>query len=99
MRTDWAGGLENLIICLQLHIPNSRPLRVQTTPPNILYMLTYLTTVVARRDFTGSNATCKSIVHPRVMRETENIARTEDMWDSGCELSNVLKMSPKNKLI
>ncbi|KIR32042.1 hypothetical protein I352_05671 [Cryptococcus deuterogattii MMRL2647] len=66
-----------------LHIPNSRPLQVQTTPPNILYMLTYLTTVVARRDFTGSSATCKSIVHPRVMRETENIARTEDMWDSG----------------
>lgn len=46
-------------------------------------MLTYLTTVVARRDFTGSNATCKSIVHPRVMRETEKIARTEDMWDNG----------------
>ncbi|KIR58032.1 hypothetical protein I314_05997 [Cryptococcus bacillisporus CA1873] len=68
---------------ITLHIPNSRPLQVQTTPPNILYMLTYLTTVVARRDFTGSNATCKSIVHPRVMRETENIARTEDMWDSG----------------
>ncbi|ADV25198.1 Hypothetical Protein CGB_L1630C [Cryptococcus gattii WM276] len=68
---------------ITLHIPNSRPLQVQTTPPNILYMLTYLTTVVARRDFTGSNATCKSIVHPTVMRETENIARTEDMWDSG----------------
>lgn len=69
----------------QLHIPTSRPLQVQTTPPNILYMLTYLTTVVGRRDFTGSNTTCKSIVHPRVLRETEGIARTEDMWDSGCE--------------
>ncbi|OWZ64792.1 hypothetical protein AYX14_06385 [Cryptococcus neoformans] len=68
---------------ITLHIPNSRPLQVQTTPPNILYMLTYLTTVVGRRDFTGSNTTCKSIVHPRVLRETEGIARTEDMWDSG----------------
>ncbi|WVN85468.1 uncharacterized protein L203_100614 [Cryptococcus depauperatus CBS 7841] len=68
---------------MSIPVPNYRPLQIQTTPPNILYMLTYLTTVVARRDFTGSDATCKSVVHPKVLRETEGLARAEDMWDIG----------------
>ncbi|WWC87569.1 uncharacterized protein L201_002459 [Kwoniella dendrophila CBS 6074] len=66
-----------------LDIPGYTPLQVQVTPPNILYMLTYLTTVVSRRDFTGSNATCKNILHSNALRQFEHVVRADDMWDTG----------------
>ncbi|WVQ83509.1 hypothetical protein IAT38_005650 [Cryptococcus sp. DSM 104549] len=71
-------------------VPNGQPLQIQMTPPNILYMLTYLTTVVSRRDYSGSDASCKNIIHPKVLRETENVARGEDMWDTGFSTSHGL---------
>ncbi|WVW79689.1 hypothetical protein I302_101659 [Kwoniella bestiolae CBS 10118] len=69
-----------------LNVPGDQPLQVQMTPPNILYMLTYLTTVVSRRDFTGSNSTCKNILHTKALREYEGVVRADDMWDSGFSL-------------
>lgn len=62
----------------------SQNLNVQITPPNILYLLTYLTSVVARRDYTGTNEQCKTLVHARAMKESEDVARAEEMWDIGC---------------
>ncbi|WVQ77813.1 hypothetical protein IAR50_007503 [Cryptococcus sp. DSM 104548] len=82
-----------------LPLPNTRPLLIQLTPPNITYMLTYLTTVVTRRDFTGSNVSCRTLVHAKVFKETENVARAEDMWDIGfssCHgLADVLGLQKK----
>ncbi|WWC98854.1 hypothetical protein V866_005747 [Kwoniella sp. B9012] len=81
------SGLFNLLRAnggvLDLNIPGGEPIQVQVTPPNILYMLTYLTTVVSRRDFTGSNQTCKTILHSNALRLHENAVRAEDMWDTG----------------
>nr|XP_019049917.1 hypothetical protein I302_00337 [Kwoniella bestiolae CBS 10118]OCF28847.1 hypothetical protein I302_00337 [Kwoniella bestiolae CBS 10118] len=71
---------------MMLNVPGDQPLQVQMTPPNILYMLTYLTTVVSRRDFTGSNSTCKNILHTKALREYEGVVRADDMWDSGFSL-------------
>ncbi|OCF58359.1 hypothetical protein L486_04392 [Kwoniella mangroviensis CBS 10435] len=81
------SGLFNLLRAnggvLNLNIPGGEPIQVQVTPPNILYMLTYFTTVVSRRDFTGSNQTCKTILHSNALRLHENAVRAEDMWDTG----------------
>ncbi|ODN98018.1 hypothetical protein I350_07660 [Cryptococcus amylolentus CBS 6273] len=82
-----------------LPLPNSQPLLMQLTPPNITYMLTYLTTVVTRREFTGSIASCRTLVHAKVFKETEHVARAEDMWDigfSGCHgLADVVALQRK----
>ncbi|WVQ94355.1 hypothetical protein IAU59_001434 [Kwoniella sp. CBS 9459] len=69
-----------------IDIPGDRPLIVQTTPPNILYLLTYLTTATSRRDFSGSDKVCKSILYLSVLRQTEHQARIDDMWDCGFSL-------------
>ncbi|KAK4685187.1 hypothetical protein P7C73_g4969, partial [Tremellales sp. Uapishka_1] len=57
---------------------------IQLTPPNVVYLLTYLTTVTARRDIVGLDAACASLIHPRAMRENMYSVRTEDMWDVTC---------------
>jgi hypothetical protein len=59
---------------------------VQLTPPNIAFLMTYLSTVTARRDLVGSTTLCKSIVHSQAMQEYEQVARIEDMWDVNCRL-------------
>ncbi|WWC68929.1 uncharacterized protein I206_102865 [Kwoniella pini CBS 10737] len=71
---------------------------MMVTPPNILYLLTYLTTVVSRRDFAGSNATCKSILHSNALRRYEDIARADDMWDVGySEFHGVSRVEKQQK--
>lgn len=64
---------------------SGQQLLVQSTPINVLYALTYLATVVSRRDFMGPDPTCRTLVHARAMREWEKVARADDLWDSGCE--------------
>ncbi|KAK8861295.1 hypothetical protein IAR55_002114 [Kwoniella newhampshirensis] len=56
---------------------------LKVTPPNIIFVVTYLTTVVSRREFTGAAKACRNLVHSKVMREKENFARADDMWDTG----------------
>lgn len=60
-------------------------LRIQITPPNISFMLTFLTTVVCKRDFIGDQKTCKTIVYATALEQYAEIARREDMWDAGCK--------------
>ncbi|WWD16802.1 hypothetical protein CI109_101234 [Kwoniella shandongensis] len=67
-----------------------KPLVIQITPPNITFILTYLTTVVSRRDFTGTTKACRNLMHSKVMREKENFARADDMWDTGFSPSHGL---------
>lgn len=62
---------------------------VQSTPPNVLYILTFLATVTTRRDFMGPIATCKTLAHIKAMRGFETIARKDDMWDTGCEFEMI----------
>ena len=45
----------------------------------------YLSTVTSRRDFLGAANACKNLVLPKIMREYENVARAEDIWDINCE--------------
>ncbi len=66
---------------------NGQRLLVQVTPPNVTYLLTFLATLVSRRDFMGTNSTCRSLVHARAMQEYQSMARADDMWDSDCRLS------------
>ncbi|WVF66742.1 hypothetical protein IAT40_001484 [Kwoniella sp. CBS 6097] len=68
---------------VSIDIPGDRPLMIQSTPPNILYLLTYLTTVTSRRDFSGSDRACRHLLHPTILRQTEHLARMDDMWDTG----------------
>ncbi|OCF42525.1 hypothetical protein I317_03641 [Kwoniella heveanensis CBS 569] len=68
---------------VSIDIPGDRPLLIQSTPPNILYLLTYLATTVSRRDFSGLDKTCKSLLYPSVLRQSEHRARRDDMWDQG----------------
>ncbi|TXT11000.1 hypothetical protein VHUM_01751 [Vanrija humicola] len=70
---------------VEVRTPSGPPqsLYVQSTPINVLYTLTYLTTIVSRREFLGSSATCRTLVHSRAMREWEDVARADDFWDSG----------------
>ncbi|WWC59919.1 uncharacterized protein I303_102481 [Kwoniella dejecticola CBS 10117] len=62
---------------------NGGVMTIQMTPPNILYLLVYLTTAVSRRELTGSNATCKNILHSKALRHHEDFVRAADMWDAG----------------
>ncbi|ORY27685.1 hypothetical protein BCR39DRAFT_537919 [Naematelia encephala] len=70
-----SGGL------IDVKVGETARLRVQATPPNVTFILIYLVTVVARRDYLGTEQSCKALVHPRAMQEFENIARADDMWD------------------
>ncbi|RSH94344.1 hypothetical protein EHS25_004147 [Saitozyma podzolica] len=56
-------------------------LLVQSTPPNVLYILTFLVTVICRRDYMGPSRSCKNLAHSRAVREWADIARKDDMWD------------------
>jgi hypothetical protein len=73
-----SGGLVEVRI-------ESETFYIQSTPPNALYILTFLATVTTRRDFMGPNATCKTLAHIKAMREFELMARKDDMWDIGCK--------------
>jgi hypothetical protein len=59
---------------------------IQTTPVNVLYALTYLNSMVSRRNFLADKKTCRTLVHVSAMREHEMTAKIDDMWDAGCEL-------------
>ncbi|KLT39373.1 hypothetical protein CC85DRAFT_251330 [Cutaneotrichosporon oleaginosum] len=56
---------------------------VQSTPVNVLWALTYLTSVVSRRDLLGTVEQCRTLNHTRAMRQYEDFARPDDLWDSG----------------
>ncbi|CAD6588699.1 MAG: hypothetical protein TREMPRED_005127, partial [Tremellales sp. Tagirdzhanova-0007] len=77
-----ASGGTILICCPTTSRPPQR-LHVQVTPPNITYLLTFLTTLVCRRDFMGATSSCKSLVHSGAMLECANVARADEMWDLG----------------
>ncbi|ORX36451.1 hypothetical protein BD324DRAFT_580804 [Kockovaella imperatae] len=55
---------------------------IQSTPLNELYLLTYLASVVTRRDFLGTSSSCKSLVLPAQMEAFRYHARSGDMWDT-----------------
>lgn len=65
-------------------------LLVQSTPINVLWALTYLSSVVARRDLLGYNAQCRTLNHTRAMRQYEHQTHPDDLWDSGCKLNLLL---------
>ena len=81
-----------LKLSTQLNVPpdseandSYSPLIIQGTSLNVLYLLTYLVTVVTRRDYLGSAASCKSLLLPTSMESFQFEARAGDMWDCDCE--------------
>ena len=64
----------------------SHGLYVQSTPANINFLLVFLATVTSRRDYIGYDSKCKSLVHAKAMMEFAEMAKMDDMWDTGCRL-------------
>lgn len=61
-------------------------LLLQSTPPNMLMLSTYLATVTCRRDYIGTADKCPGLRYAYAMREFAAVGRKDDMWDLGCEL-------------
>ncbi|KAL7419874.1 hypothetical protein Q5752_005790 [Cryptotrichosporon argae] len=71
---------------LELHLPGEdagRSLLVQTTPPNVLWALAFLTAIVSRRDFLGPDKSCRNLTHIQSMKEFEGVTRADELWDTG----------------
>ncbi|GMK54396.1 hypothetical protein CspeluHIS016_0109820 [Cutaneotrichosporon spelunceum] len=73
------------VVTIPLGVPNgsAQQLLVQSTPINVLWALTYLSSVVARRDLLGSLTQCRTLNHTRAVRQFELCAHPDDLWDSG----------------
>ncbi|BEI80128.1 hypothetical protein CcaverHIS002_0106570 [Cutaneotrichosporon cavernicola] len=76
-----SGGM--VTIPLPVRNGSTQQLFVQSTPINVLWALTYLSSVVARRDLLGSLTQCRTLNHTRAMRQFELCAHPDDLWDSG----------------
>jgi hypothetical protein len=61
-------------------------LLLQSTPPNILMLSTYLVSLTCRRDYIGTAGKCPSLRYAGAMREFAAVGRKDDMWDLGCRL-------------
>lgn len=68
----------------------SHGMRVQTTHANVLFLTTFLVTVTSRRDYIGKDANCKSLLYAQALTEYAQVAKMDDIWDTGCELPTLL---------
>jgi hypothetical protein len=51
----------------------------------MLYILTYYIALVSHHDISGRQAKAKALVYSNAMRQTEDVARADDMWDTRCK--------------
>lgn len=77
---------------MTIHI-GQHTMHVQGTPPNVLYLMTYLVPLVSHREFTGPAARCKPLSFSEAMRSGEDEACMEGLWDVGCRSNPLLQLT------